>query len=235
VADTAHRARPAAPVIGDLSVSTVGLTGGIGSGKSTVAAELAACGAAVVDTDALARELTAAGGAAMPALRAALGEDIAAADGALDRARMRERAFADPRVKAVLESVLHPRIAALALERAAAARARGAAVVVFDVPLLVESAHWRARVQRVLVVDCSADVQVLRVARRPGWTEAAARAVIAQQASRPARRAVADAVIVNDGSDLAALQREVRALWSLWTLPAGERQVRAPEGPVRDA
>ena len=213
------------------ALSAIGLTGGIGSGKSTVAAELAACGAAVVDTDALARELTGPGGAAMPALRAALGDGIAAPDGALDRAAMRRRAFAEPAVKATLEAVLHPRIGALALQRAAAARAAGAAVVVFDVPLLAESAHWRARVQRVLVVDCPEDVQVRRVAARPGWTEAAARAVIGQQAARAARRAIADAVIDNGGSDLAALRTEVRALWALWALWA-PWTLWAPGGPA---
>jgi dephospho-CoA kinase len=191
----------------------VGLTGGIGSGKSTVAAELVRCGAVLVDTDAIARAVAAPGGAAIGALRDAFGPDAIAADGSLDRARMRERAFADAGVKARLEAILHPLIGAEARRQAQAA---GQAPVVFDVPLLAESRHWRARVHRVLVVDCSAGTQVARVARRPGWSEAAARSVIALQAPRERRRAIADAVIHNDGISLQALASQVSGLWSLW-------------------
>ncbi|MBZ8141326.1 dephospho-CoA kinase [Rubrivivax gelatinosus] len=190
-----------------------GLTGGIGSGKSTVAAMLAALGAAVVDTDAIARELTAPGGAALPALAAAFGPDIVGADGALDRDRMRALAFADPGAKRRLEAVLHPMIGAEALRRAEAA---GARPVVFDVPLLAESAHWRARCDRILVVDCPEQTQVERVTRRSGWSEEAVRRVIAQQAPRAQRRRIADAVVFNDGKPLGDLEHEVRALWALW-------------------
>lgn len=197
----------------------IGLTGGIGSGKSTVAAELAALGAALVDTDAIARELTAADGAAMPALRQALGDDIAAPDGALDRAAMRRRAFADPAVKRRLEAVLHPWILRTALERADAAAAQGVPAIVFDVPLLAESGHWRERVHRVLVIDCDPAVQYRRVAARPGWTEDAARAVIAQQASRTARRAIADAVIDNSALSREQLRTAVAAQWRQWMQP----------------
>jgi dephospho-CoA kinase len=196
-------------------IRRIGLTGGIGSGKSTVAAMLASGGAFIVDTDAIARELTAAGGAAMPALQAAFGTDIVDPSGALDRVRMRALAFADPLARGRLEAVMHPMIGAAALDRAAAA---GDRPVVFDVPLLAESAHWRARVQRILVVDCSAATQIERVRRRPGWTEDAARAVIAQQASRAARRAIADAVIDNDTLELDALAAEVAALMQRWGL-----------------
>jgi dephospho-CoA kinase len=198
-----------------LAISRIGLTGGIGSGKSTVAAMLAGCGVCVVDTDAIARELTAPGGAAMPALQAAFGADIADARGALDRSRMRALAFADPAARSRLEAVLHPLIQAVALQRDAAA---GVQPVVFDVPLLAESAHWRARVQRIVVVDCSAETQIARVAARPGWTADAARAVIAQQASRATRRAIADAVIANGGHDRDKLAAEVHALARLWGL-----------------
>ena len=128
----------------------LGLTGGIGSGKSTVAAMLQALGAHLVDTDAIARALTAPGGAAMPALREAFGAEAVAPDGSLARAHMRERVFADAQAKLRLEAILHPLIGEIALAEAAAATGR---TVVFDVPLLVESAHWRARVDRVLVVD----------------------------------------------------------------------------------
>ena len=191
----------------------VGLTGGIGSGKSTVASMLVDCGAQLVDTDAIARALTLPGGQAMPALAAEFGAAVVAPEGALDRAYMRELAFNDAGAKARLEAILHPLIGHEALRLAAAATAR---VVVFDVPLLTESSHWRQRVARLLVVDCSTQTQVARVAQRPGWSEDAARAVVAQQASRAARRAIADAVIHNDGLTLAALRLEVQALWQLW-------------------
>ncbi len=191
----------------------IGLTGGIGSGKSTVARCFVECGAVLVDSDAIARALTAAGGAAMPALAAEFGPDVVGADGALDRDRMRAIAFADPDAKSRLEAVLHPMIGA---ESAAQAAAAGDRPVVFDVPLLAESRHWRARVERIVVVDCAEDTQAARVSRRAGWTEAAARRVIAQQSSRAARRAIADAVIHNDGIDLTRLRSEVVALWGLW-------------------
>ena len=191
----------------------IGLTGGIGSGKSTVAAMLARHGAVVVDTDAISRRLTSAGGAAMPALHQAFGASIVAPDGALDRNAMRALAFADPAARRGLEAILHPLIGAAAEREAAAAVGP---VVVFDVPLLAESTRWRDQVARVLVIDCSAATQIERVARRSGWTRDAAERVIASQATRAARRAIADAVIVNDDIDLAALETAVDALWRLW-------------------
>jgi dephospho-CoA kinase len=190
-----------------------GLTGGIGSGKSTVAAMLVACGAQLVDTDAIARALTQPGGAAMDSVAAAFGPQAVAPDGALNRAHLRQLVFTDPQARSRLEAILHPLIGLEARRQADAAAGRP---VVFDVPLLTESSHWRQRVQRVLVVDCGADTQVHRVAQRPGWTAEAARQVIAQQASRAARRAIADAVIFNDGLALPALEIEVRALWRAW-------------------
>lgn len=193
---------------------SIGLTGGIGSGKSTVAAMLVAEGAALVDTDAIARALTAPGGAAMPALNAAFGTGIAGTDGALDRDAMRRLAFADPAAKRRLEAVLHPLIGAQAQQEADAAASD---VVVFDVPLLAESAHWRGRVDRVLVVDCSEATQIERVLRRPGWSRDVVERVIAQQAPRAARRAIADAVIHNDdGLALETLAHAVRRLLTRW-------------------
>jgi dephospho-CoA kinase len=191
----------------------IGLTGGIGSGKSTVAAMLVRRGATLIDTDAIARRLTAAGGAAMPALRQAFGATIAGPDGALDRDAMRALAFSDPAAKQRLEALLHPLISAEAQRQAAAATSE---VLVFDVPLLTESPHWRARVDRVLVIDCSEATQAERVAQRPGWTREAAERVIASQASRAARRAVADATIFNEGIDMAALDAAVETVWHLW-------------------
>jgi dephospho-CoA kinase len=188
----------------------VGLTGGIGSGKSTVSTMLAECGAAIVDTDLIARQLSAPGGAAIESLRAAFGAEVLDAAGGLDRARMRTLAFADSGARKRLEAILHPLIG-LETERQAAAAV--APVVVFDVPLLVESGRWAQRVDRVWVVDCSEATQIERVVARSGWTEPAVRAVLAQQATRRARRACADAVICNDGLSLGELEREVHALW----------------------
>ncbi|MBL8349291.1 MAG: dephospho-CoA kinase [Burkholderiaceae bacterium] len=197
----------------------IGLTGGIGSGKSTVAALLVARGATLVDTDAIAHALTAPGGAAMPALRQRFGDDVAGADGALDRARMRSLVFADPGAKQALEAILHPMIGAEAQRQAAAAERVGSGVVVFDVPLLTESSHWRARCQRILVVDCSAETQVQRVVARSGWSAEQVQRVIAQQASRERRRAIADAVICNEALGREALAAEVAVLWAAWGLP----------------
>ena len=190
----------------------IGLTGGIGSGKSTVGAMLVTLGAALIDTDLIARELTLPGGAAIDAIRAEFGADAIAADGSLDRQRMRAAAFGDAAVRTRLEAILHPLIG-LAVERQSTAIGATTPAIVFDVPLLVESGRWRARVDRVWVVDCDEAVQVQRVAARPGWNDISARSVIAQQASRAARRAVADAVIANDRLSLAELGEQVRALW----------------------
>ena len=190
----------------------IGLTGGIGSGKSTVARTLVECGAVLVDTDAIARLLTAPGGAALPALAAAFGAQILDAAGALDREGMRAVVFADPAAKLRLESILHPMISAEATRQAAGA---GSKPVVFDVPLLAESNHWRARVDRIVVVDCPEQTQIERVMQRSGWQRGAVQRVIEQQATRQARLAIADAVIFNHGKDLATLEAEVKSLWQL--------------------
>lgn len=192
----------------------VGLTGGIGSGKSTVAAMLVALGAVLVDTDAIAHALTASGGAALPALANEFGPGIIAADGSMDRGRMRALAFGDAGARRRLEAILHPMIGAEATRQAGRA---GAKPVVFDVPLLAASSHWRQRVARVLVVDCLEATQVQRVVQRSGWSQEQVHRVIAQQSTRPARRAIADAVIFNDSLSQAALQDEVRVLWNLWS------------------
>ena len=196
-----------------MAIRRIGLTGGIGSGKSTVAAVWVAKGATLVDTDAIARSLTEAGGAAMPAVRAEFGEQLVDARGALDRQRMRQLAFDDPSAKRRLEAILHPLIGAEALAQAARSANR---VIVFDVPLMAESSHWRSRCDRILVVDCNEQTQVDRVMRRAGWPEEQVRRVIAQQAPRPLRRAIADAIIHNDGQCLDGLQAAVHSLWALW-------------------
>jgi dephospho-CoA kinase len=191
----------------------IGLTGGIGSGKSTVANFLREAGAAIVDTDAISRALTAPGGAAMPAIAQQFGAEFVATDGALDRDRMRALAFSDTAAKRRLESILHPLITAEALAQADAARA---SLVVFDVPLLVESGRWRSRVARVLVIDCPVETQRARVLQRPGWSLERVDGALAAQTSREARRAAADAVILNDDLPLATLRSEVMSLAARW-------------------
>jgi dephospho-CoA kinase len=190
----------------------IGLTGGIGSGKSTVAAMFVEFGATLVDTDAIARQITLPGGEAIDPIVAAFGPAVLDADGGLDRAAMRAHVFNDAAAKQQLESILHPMIGVVATRQAAAAKGS----VVFDVPLLAESLHWRDRVDRVLVIDCTEATQIARVALRPGWTEAAARAVVAQQATRAARRACADAVIYNEALTIDALRDEVALLCRRW-------------------
>lgn len=174
----------------------VGLTGGIGCGKSTVADLFAARGAGIVDTDVLAHQLTAPGGAAMPALVQEFGANFATPDGALDRTRMRDLVFADPGARARLEGILHPMIRAATLD---AAMSVAGAYVIFVVPLLVESGTWRSRVQRVLAIDCQEATQIARVMARNGLPEAQVKAIMAAQASRADRLAAADDVIDNDG------------------------------------
>ena len=195
-------------------VRRVGLTGGIGSGKSTVCRILRDLGAWVVDTDAIAHRLTAPGGRALPAIAAQFGAEVIADNGAMDRTRMRERVFADPAQRRALEAILHPMIGEDT--RAEAAAAPQGAIVVFDVPLLVESGRWRAQVDRILVVDCPVETQIARVMQRNGWTADAVQRIIDQQASRAQRLAVADDVIVNDGLELEELAAEVRRIWSGW-------------------
>lgn len=193
---------------------SIGLTGGIGSGKSTVARLLEARGAGVVDTDEIARDLTRSAGRAIPALRKSFGDDIISPDGGMDRSRMRQLAFSDDGVRRQLESVLHPLVIEEA-ERMAHAMP-WTPVVVFDVPLLVESDGWLDRVDRVLVIDCSEQTQIDRVVTRSGWSADTARSVMSAQSSRAERLRCADDVIVNDGLSLVELAGAVDALWAQW-------------------
>ena len=172
----------------------VGLTGGIGSGKSAAADLLAARGALVVDTDQIAHQLTAPGGAAMEVIREAFGNGVVAADGALNRPAMRTLAFEDPAARKRLEAILHPMIRA---ESERQCRAATTPYVVLVVPLLIESGTYRERVRRLCVVDCPEDVQVQRVMQRSGLEERQVRAIMAAQASRAERLAAADDVIDN--------------------------------------
>ncbi|BCX87885.1 dephospho-CoA kinase [Methylomarinovum tepidoasis] len=194
----------------------IGLTGGIGSGKSTVARLFQRHGVPVIDTDEIARDLVRPGRPALRALVDAFGPDILTADGELDRARLREIAFNDPAAKARLEAILHPRIFS-ELERRL--QALEAPYVIIAIPLLVETGAW-GRVDRVLVVDCPEALQIERVRRRDGWDEALIRRVLASQAGRLERLAVADDVIVND-RDLAHLARQVAELHRLYLRLSG--------------
>ncbi|MBA5636394.1 dephospho-CoA kinase [Duganella sp. LX20W] len=205
---------------------TVGLTGGIGSGKSTVAELFAARGVTIVDTDQIAHSLTAPGGAAMADIVSQFGPEYADATGALDRARMRQLVFADAAAKTRLEAILHPRIRAAT--EAATAAATGC-YVMLAIPLLVESGSWRARVTRVLAVDCAETVQLARVMARNHLPEAQVRAIMAAQATRQQRLDAADDVITNDAG-LDALTPQIERLHQLYlTFSTG----MAPNGPQR--
>ena len=185
----------------------VGLTGGIGSGKSAAADEFARLGATVVDTDAIAHELTEAGGSALPEIERTFGKDFIR-EGQMDRQRMRERVFADAAAKKTLEAVLHPLIREESARRIAAA---GGPYVIHVVPLLIEAPDYRRRVDRVLVVDAPQETQVARVLARSRLSEEQVRAIIRSQAPREARLAAADDVIDNSGT-LDALRKQVAAL-----------------------
>jgi dephospho-CoA kinase len=187
---------------------TVGLTGGIGSGKSAAAQVFEELGTTVIDTDALAHALTAPGGAAIVPIRAAFGADYLTPEGALARARMRELVFADAAKKRLLESILHPMIRARTSELAQAARSP---YVILMVPLLIESRDYRRRCQRILVVDCPEELQLARVMARSGLDTAQVRTIIATQVGRAARLAAADDVIDNS-QDPAHLRRQVEEL-----------------------
>jgi dephospho-CoA kinase len=186
----------------------VGLTGGIGSGKSAAADEFAKLGAALVDTDVIAHELTGSGGLAIPGIKQLFGEDAIGPDGAMDRRRMRDRVFSDPEAKRKLEALLHPLIREESARRIAAARSP---YVVHVVPLLIESPDYRRRVGRVLVVDAPEEVQVARVRSRSGLSEEEVRAIMHTQVPRAERLAAADDVLDNGGSR-DALRTQVAAL-----------------------
>ena len=187
----------------------IGLTGGIGSGKSTVLAMLQALGAAPIDADAISRATTAAGGSAIAAIRARFGPDFITAEGALDRARMREAAYARAEARRELEQIIHPLVGQEIARQVDDATRAGARCIVFDIPLLVESARWRPQLDRVLVVDCAPATQVARVVARSALQPDEVRAIMAAQAPRALRLAAADVVICNEGLTLDALRHEV--------------------------
>ncbi len=204
----------------------IGLTGGIGSGKSTVGHMLVELGARLVDTDAISRSLTAPGGRAISLISERFGARMIDANGAMDRDRMRTLVFQDPSARHALEGILHPLIHDET--EAQAQQASPGQTIVFDVPLLAEAGlRWRNRVHRILVVDCPVHVQIERVTARSGWTREMVERVIAQQATREARLALADDVIVNDGLSLEALADTVQRLWNDWARLANHTAANA--------
>ena len=197
----------------------LGLTGGIGSGKSTVAAFLAQAGAAVMDADAISRALTQAGGQAIPAILAQFGETLITPEGAMNRDAMRALVFSNPQTKRQLEAIIHPLVAQALQAQTQAAIEAGKKCLVFDVPLLVESGErWRRQVDWVCVVDCQTDTQIQRVMARNQLSQPEIEAIMAQQASRAQRLASADAVIYNDGLDLDQLQTAVHEMMARFGL-----------------
>ncbi len=197
----------------------LGLTGGIGSGKSTVASILARAGAAVMDADAISRSLTQPGGRAIPAILAEFGETLISPDGAMDREAMRALVFSNPSSKRQLEAIVHPLVGQVLQEQSNAAVAAGHACLVYDVPLLVESGdRWRRQVDWVCVVDCEVETQIQRVMARNQLGRADIERIISQQASRQQRLACADAVIFNEGIDLALLEHLVHEMMTRFGL-----------------
>ena len=190
----------------------LGLTGGIGSGKSTVAQMFASLGAAVIDSDAIARSVTAANGPAMPAIAEAFGKEFVTPEGALDRDRMRALVFSDPSAKQGLEAIVHPLVGMATQAQAQAAIQAGHTLLVFDVPLLVESPRWRKLVDKVCVIDCLESTQIMRVMVRSGLSRDAVQNIIRAQATREQRLAAADITLFNEGMNLEQLQVAVDAL-----------------------
>jgi dephospho-CoA kinase len=200
------------------SALRLGVSGGIGSGKSTVCQILERQGACVIDADAISRASTAAGGSAIAAIQASFGADFVDTTGAMDRTQMRQLVFSEPKARARLEAIVHPLIALEIERQAAAAKARGVRCIVFDIPLLVESRQWRKNLDRVLIVDCSAQTQLERVAQRSGLSEAEVQTIIAAQSTRANRLQAADIVIFNEGKNLFEIERELENLRSRFGL-----------------
>jgi dephospho-CoA kinase len=190
----------------------LGLTGGIGSGKSTVAALFAGHGAVLIDADAISRESTAAGGQAIAPIAKAFGADFILPNGALDRTRMRKASFSDPAARSRLEAIIHPLVAQASAKLEQDALDNAAQCIVFDIPLLVESRRWRQRVDLVLVVDCIAQVQIARVMARSGLAREEVERIIQSQASRSERLRAADIVIFNAAEPKEQIAGEVGQL-----------------------
>lgn len=191
------------------STLRIGLTGGIGSGKSTVSHMLSQRGAFIIDADAISRSLTATGGRAIEPITQAFGADYIDAQGALDREKMRQLIFQTPTARHTLESIIHPLVAQITAEQTQLALSQNAHAIVFDVPLLVESGRWRQQVDKVLVIDCTVPTQIQRVIQRSQLSEPEVQRIIANQASREQRRQAADWVIFNENLTLDELNSKV--------------------------
>lgn len=188
--------------------SRIGLTGGIGSGKSTFGAVLQKRGAALVDSDQIARQVTGPGGAAIAAIVQRFGPEFVDDTGALDRGRMRELAYSAPDARTALEAIVHPLVSLHSSQQAQAAEDAGTRVIVFDVPLLVESGRWVQRLDAVIVIDCPPALQIQRVMSRSGLNRSTVEAILAAQSPRNIRRASADIVVHNgDNCTLADLHK----------------------------
>ena len=190
----------------------IGLTGGIGSGKSTVASHLQTLGAAVMDADAISRSMTAPHGPAMPAIARTFGSEFFNAQGALDRERMRTHVFTNSQAKQALEGIIHPLVAEEIQRQTRVAIAGGRHLLVFDVPLLIESLHWRKQVDRILVVDCPVETQIHRVMTRDQLSRETVERIINAQASRQQRLRAADWVIYNESLSLNDLHQTITGL-----------------------
>ena len=190
----------------------LGLTGGIGSGKSTVAKMIAQQGAVLIDADAISRRVTAAGGQAIKPIADILGVQYITSDGALDRAMMRQASFTDKAIRGKLEAIIHPLVGEESARLASDAVRANAQCIVFDVPLLVESRSWRQRVDQVLVVDCVEEVQIQRVMARNSITREDVMRIIKSQATRAVRLRAADLVIFNAGPNLEQIALEVQQM-----------------------
>ena len=190
----------------------IGLTGGIGSGKSTLGLMLQEQGLPLIDADAISRQLTLPGGAAIAPLREVFGPACIDSTGGLDREQMRQLVFSDKAAKQTLQQLLHPLILLQIEKDALLWMEKGNSLVVFDIPLLVESAHWRGRLDRVLVVDCEEETQVERVMKRSHLSADAVRQIMANQATRSQRLAAADMVIYNNGISMAQLRAQISQL-----------------------
>tara|TARA_A100000171_G_scaffold46855_1_gene52123 strand:+ start:3775 stop:4374 length:600 start_codon:yes stop_codon:yes gene_type:complete len=192
----------------------IGLTGGIGSGKTRVANLFQEWGASVIDTDVIAHQLTQPGGLAMPAIRETFGTQMVEADGSMNRAAMREQVFREPQAKQALEAILHPLIAQVTEEQARQAQG---CYLVLVVPLLVETGRWLEKVDRVCVVDCDPETQIKRVQARSGLTIDVIKRIMSAQATRNARLALASDVVLNDGAttpdQLSSRARELHEYW----------------------
>jgi dephospho-CoA kinase len=190
----------------------LGLTGGVGSGKSTAARIFQEMGASIIDADAISREVTAPGGAAIFALQSLFGSKMLTDEGALDRVRMRDLIYSNPIAKTQLERIVHPLVGKAISHQAHSAEASGAQCIVFDIPLLVESNHWRETLHRILVIDCSEASQAERVMTRSGLTLSEVQSIVFAQSSRAQRLKAADIIVFNDGVTIEEFAQQIRKI-----------------------